>query len=325
MDSIRARISNRIAVVAFAVATVITGAIVISTNASAVSDVSSYSTVQDALGANDISGQKDLTQQGYDNSTSGIAKVFWNWDDTTISGKNTLDGCVLFDSDNDTKANAAMCATVDSRSLKAFNLYTCGDNRPDRCDSPVAPVTVADPTKTKCYGLDRTAVGPFDSADTRVFCDVKLSEIAATGVALLNTCSYPSASPTSDPSDCVLVPGRIPTAMSSSSNSLIPNASVNLSGWTSGGSTTGDNDNVEFALFPPADTTCTGTAVYLESRDVTAAGVQATTNTSTYVITTGGTYRWRIKYYGNDVNLPSMVSCGLVASSIDYSPAPPTP
>jgi hypothetical protein len=107
-------------------------------------DASQYSTQQDDLGANDVPGQKDLTLQGTNTSDLPTAiNVLWNWDDTGVSGGNTLDACTLFDSDSGTgngNADFAFCATVGATSkkdstlvIKAETLYTCGDARNDRC------------------------------------------------------------------------------------------------------------------------------------------------------------------------------------------------
>ena len=83
----------------------------LSTSSAAVNGEPGFGVVDDQNGANDVSGQKDLTQQGFDNASTTKWRIYWKWDDTTISGKNTLDGCALFDSGSDGKVNSAICAT----------------------------------------------------------------------------------------------------------------------------------------------------------------------------------------------------------------------
>ena len=62
--------------------------------------------VIDAGGANDVSGQGDLTQFMFGDGTVG-----WQFDDTARSGNNSSDACALVDTDNDGLANNA-CASV---------------------------------------------------------------------------------------------------------------------------------------------------------------------------------------------------------------------
>src|ERR1043166_1567037 len=67
----------------------------------------------DAQGANDQPGQKDLTQFCIDFGT-GIYDLIdrWDWDDNKLPGGNTADACTLFDTDNDGRANLAVCVTT---------------------------------------------------------------------------------------------------------------------------------------------------------------------------------------------------------------------
>ena len=64
------------------------------------------------------------------------------------------------------------------------------------------------------------------------------------------------------------------------------------------------------------DATCSGASVWSSTVDVVAAGVQTTANT-TVAVSGANTYRWRILYAGNSVNLPSGINCtmGFVVSS----------
>ena len=215
-----------------AVAIAVVSATTLSTSSAAVNGEPGFGVVDDQNGANDVSGQKDLTQQGFDNASTTKWRIYWKWDDTAISGKNTLDGCALFDSGSDGKVNSAICATVGlsggSLVLKAQALYSCGNGRTDRCDNPVVALTRT-PGQTQCYAPSLKA-GPFDASDTMMVCDVLLVDVGGL-TTLVNTCSYSSSSPTSDPSDCVLVPGRITTTLTGS-NVVFPNATITLAGWT---------------------------------------------------------------------------------------------
>jgi hypothetical protein len=165
-----------------------------------------FSFVPDVQGANDVPGQKDLTAQAsaFDGSTFYTA---WKWDDTSWSGKNTGDGCSLFDTDGDGLVNYAVCATVTGKTpaLLSVTTYSCGDGRPDRCTNPTLLLT----DTTSCT-ITNNVAGPFDSSDTQATCNIStiataISVPALGNATLLNTCSYPSQEPNSDPSDCVVV------------------------------------------------------------------------------------------------------------------------
>ena len=181
-------------------------------------DLANYAITVDENGANDVPGQKDLSLQGVnvDNLPTSI-NVMWDWDETSISGGNTLDACSLIDTDGDLNANMALCLTLGGQPLEeqATTLYTCGDTRVDRCTSQIA--VVSSPTSS-CGFEVLTNTDPFlgngksagadKPRDTRAKCTLQLADFpAGTGEAtLINTCSYPSAQPTSAPSDCVLIP-----------------------------------------------------------------------------------------------------------------------
>ena len=108
----------------------------------------------DSAGANDEPGQKDLTQMCIDPVTGQIS---WNWDELSVNGANTLDGCALFDTDNDGFANRALC--VSSTDGVAFTAiaYTCNDSRVDRCagadaGTPASSVCSLAVTPTQPFG-----------------------------------------------------------------------------------------------------------------------------------------------------------------------------
>jgi len=199
----------------FAIVILATGALAGSALASPV-----FTFVPDESGANDVPGQKDLTAQAsaYDGSTFYTA---WKWDDTSWSGKNTGDGCSLFDSDGNGLVDYAVCVTIGGKTpvLLSVTVYSCGDGRPDRCTQPA----LLDTSTSYCT-IAVPVTGPFDGADTQATCNISaistaLSIAALGGSTLLNTCSYPSQEPNSDPSDCVLlVPANTDTTVSTTSS-----------------------------------------------------------------------------------------------------------
>src|SRR5688500_2534772 len=69
--------------------------------------------VNDAQGRDDLPGQKDLNQTCNLGACSvGGRSVTWNFDDTSWTGGNTGDSCVLFDADGNGNADRAVCVTV---------------------------------------------------------------------------------------------------------------------------------------------------------------------------------------------------------------------
>ena len=160
----------------------------------------------DENGANDEPGQKDLTRHSVDTGVpAGQLGVGWSWDETSISGGNTLDGCALFDSNGNARADKAVCVTVGNPfPTVTTTVQNCPDTRVDRCGGETIPAP-----QTTCTvavtATDPFAAGTSSPNDTTASCTVRLSDFGAAGATLINTCSYPSHSG-SDPSDCVLVP-----------------------------------------------------------------------------------------------------------------------
>jgi hypothetical protein len=180
-------------------------------------------TKTDEQGPNDVPGQKDLNSQAVDET--GLPNTLltrWNWDEITTSGANTLDACSLLDSDGDGFANFAVCATTQGQAnnfASTTTLYSCGDTRVDRCASQIAvlPTTNGSSCTTVLSNTDpypgpaAKQKGAAYPNDTQATCTIQLADLAVGGVTindleLINTCSYPSQQPNSDPSDCVLIP-----------------------------------------------------------------------------------------------------------------------
>ncbi len=179
----------------------------------------------DVDGANDEPGQKDVTRTcvGQGDGLPYDVIVSANWDETKLPGNNTADVCTLFDSDDNGLVNLAVCVTLQSSGsingklavLQAVRLFSCGDSKSDRCTNSVL---IAGPYTSQCEVAQKNS-DPFGPAvddgpgddfpdDTEILCGIDLSDFgaaAATGVTLLETCSYPSTVANSDPSDCVFL------------------------------------------------------------------------------------------------------------------------
>ena len=178
--------------------------------------------VKDDQGANDTPAQSDLNAFTRADNVSGKIGVEWVWDDInswTGSGQ-TGDACALFDTDNDGKANSAVCVRItnpngDPNVIAQLDspasplVYTCGDNKTDRCAQPANPAPLAGThcEVEKIPGETFFTAGE-DGADVLAACSIPFAAISATASPnLLNVCSFPSGSPNSNPFDCVVTPG----------------------------------------------------------------------------------------------------------------------
>ena len=304
-----------------------------------------YSIQEDVAGGrNDEPGQKDLTAQGTDTGDLPTEiNVLWNWDETSVGGGNSLDGCTLFDTDLEGEegfglVDFAFCAIVGNESnqnktlvLKSTVLYTCGDDRNDRCTQPIMVVPEADRSAgTTCQLSLNSNTNPFaddfpgDNPDTRIFCTIVLVDVGADTASLINTCSYPSQQPNSDPSDCVVVPGKAsPNVLTTPT--LVPQDSASVSSNTSGGVTFNLYKDGLVAGTTP-DGVCDAGELVFTQTDLTSPF--ATSNSgdpavnSGYSITTDGTYLWKVNYSGDDDNNPAESACGVEQYVVDLTPNP---
>lgn len=163
----------------------------------------------DVEGANDESGQKDLTLmcRTTDNSSPLLTK--WNWDDISWTGNNTGDACNLFDTDGDGDVNYAVCVTIGGSpaEIQSTSRYSCGDNKADRCTNPITSLAVSPDTSCE---ISITNTDPFSAgsnfpSDTQAICSIDLDDVGGSASAkLIDVCSYPSQQPNSDPSDCII-------------------------------------------------------------------------------------------------------------------------
>ena len=98
--------------------------------------------VIDEKGANDLPGQKDLTQFfGFTAPEANSVKIGWSWDEISWSGNNTGDACALFDTDADGMANYAVCVTVTGS--PATQLDTVSNPSPGSTPATTAGSTAA--------------------------------------------------------------------------------------------------------------------------------------------------------------------------------------
>jgi hypothetical protein len=282
--------------------------------------LNTFSPVVDDQGANDAPGQKDLTLQGTNNSdvANGNLWVVWNWDDTQVSGGNTMDACTLFDSDADGNANLAVCLTLvrvggqnPTVAMQSSTpiVYTCGDTRNDRCASQILAVNA----QGSFCELETNVTGAFDGADTQAYCDIKITALGlSSATTLLNTCSYPSQQPNSDPSDCVLIPGAVSSSTGTTPGGtptwhadLTDTATITPSGKTGG--------TVTFKLFAASDATCAGTPIYTAISPVTnsaASTATASSTTGSNSVNIAGVYHWTADYSGISGVNSSSSACG---------------
>ena len=217
--------------------------------------------VNDIQGPSDIPGQKDLTRWCVDFGTPPYELVAkWNWDEIGLSGKNTADACVLFDTNGNGNADIAVCVTWDTNQRQVSGsprFFACGDGRPDNCTNqsqqinqcsnsgsqPIGCMTNADCTggatcqrvffntpgvnftfNTTC-SVANAVDDPFPTDanypnDTAALCFIDLNDFNVTTgtTVLIDTCSYPSSSPTSSASDCVVTKACTTSAECNDSN-----------------------------------------------------------------------------------------------------------
>ena len=173
----------------------------------------------DVEGPNDLPEQQDITRfcQG-----QGPLSLFasWSWDAVFGDGNNTLDACALFDNNGDGDINYSLCVRVipdqqDNYRLVYHStiLYSCGDDKPDRCTNPdvraLSPGTSCTTGQQSNDPFDANVPnGPGDDFpdDTVAACSIDENDVGGFGTVLVNACSYPSGEPNSDPMDCVAFP-----------------------------------------------------------------------------------------------------------------------
>lgn len=169
----------------------------------------------DVDGANDVPGQVDMTQMCRGVGTGNPATFYytWSWDEISGSGSNTLDACGLYDTDSDGDVNFSLCVRLmpdaNQNNRLVYHdmiLYSCGDDKSDRCTQPVNEIP---PSAGTSCSADQQATDPFGPGtaypqDTVAGCTVKPSDVGGAASVLLNVCSFPSGQPNSNPFDCIV-------------------------------------------------------------------------------------------------------------------------
>jgi hypothetical protein len=79
---------------------------------------------------------------------------------------------------------------------------------------------------------------------------------------------------------------------------------------------------IEFALYAPGDTTCTGTPAFTATKTVTAAAT--TYESGNFTPTAAGTYHWTASYSGDFENTPAASSCTEASAATTISSATPS-
>jgi hypothetical protein len=287
----------------------------------------SYSWTLDDAGVNDVPGQKDLTGQ----ATATVNSHFfttWAWDDTAWTGKNTGDACSLFDTNSTKRVDYAVCVTVATRQAteQSTRVYSCTDRSSDRCTGSALIGTETDPqvwcdVQPLNPGLFDGILGYSDSGDTQAACDITTiaTDVPVSSLGsgtLLNSCSYPSQQPNSDPSDCVLTPINADTGTTTqSSGTTTWSATLNDIATLSPSTATG---TVIFKLWTTS--LCNDLAPVWESAPVTVSSGAATTvgagtTSGTHTITQAtvdadGIYYWTTDYTPTGLFNGSSSSCG---------------
>lgn len=265
----------------------------------------------DVGGANEPpDGQTDLTRVGVDTATlPATLGVQWNWDETSLPGSNTGDGCAMFDTDADGRVNYSVCVTAggDPLVLESTTLYSCGDDKVDRCTNP----ELIDPFTTSCT-VNQTATDPFTEGDeypddTTADCSIVMSEVGGASAELVNVCSFPSREPNSNPFDCILALQKVtPTLTTTASESVGLGGSIHdvahLSNTLDGQGT----GTITFHLYGPNDETCAGEPV---SSEVEVDG-DGDYQSNSVAPALPGVYRWVAEYSGDESNNPVVTQCG---------------
>ena len=181
--------------------------------ASATHDSGSFT--EDAQGIDDEPGQKDLTGYAVDETTHltdiGVAFAL---DETSTSGNNSLDACILLDAGDDGLADYSVCySEVFSGANQgvSYIVYSCGNGRADRCTQPLDDITGDGTITPSCTVATDDAIfdevndpDAKDTADDDRVVTCLLSFGLPGSLDLTDVCSYPSGQPNSDPSDCVI-------------------------------------------------------------------------------------------------------------------------
>lgn len=133
---------------------------------------------------------------------------------TSITGANTVDGCWLVDVNQNGTVDRALCFSLNREPVAGNPLqlseslfYTCNDSSATACGGDV----VVTPNPAQCAinravgTADQILTCPADSDDTAVECSIPLVDLgwASGEVVLLSSCTSTSAQPNSSTFDCL--------------------------------------------------------------------------------------------------------------------------
>ena len=152
--------------------------------------------------------QQDITGARIGNQGS----FGWAWDETDLSGNNSIDTCTYFEEPDGTVV--AVCYSVQfdpggsvTSGFPTYDVYDCGttySGAQQKCtgNNPIAAdytVVCQDPAQVPSYFT------PDDQPDLQANCTLYNSPAGtpAIGLPLLNTCTKTSASPSSNSNDCL--------------------------------------------------------------------------------------------------------------------------
>ncbi len=157
------------------------------------------------------SAQADLTQLCFDfDNLPTSYDVTVSFDKVRFTGANTGDACALFDSDGDANGfvDYAICFQVGGNPGtllpgSPFGYQCLSPNSTVACGTASPVVLSLSSCTSATTSDDPFPTGEASPDDTKVSCTIFTSELPSNG-SQVNACSYASASPTSDPKDCLL-------------------------------------------------------------------------------------------------------------------------
>jgi hypothetical protein len=137
-----------------------------------------------------------------------VAYLRFDFDVTGLSGENTADACWLVDVDQNGNVDRALCFSLQNNPLvlQTTQMFTCNDSAAATCGGAAAVASGAVCSRNANLTTERLLNScSGDSADTGVECSVSLSDLGWVSgeISALRACTYNSAQPNSNTSDCM--------------------------------------------------------------------------------------------------------------------------
>jgi hypothetical protein len=128
---------------------------------------------------------------------------------TGLPGANTADACWLVDSNQSGMVDRALCFSLSGNPLvlQQTRFFTCNDSSATTCGGATEVASAAACAINAALGTaEQLLVCAGDTADTGVECSIPLTDLGWTSgqIVLLRGCTYNSAQPNSNPSDCIV-------------------------------------------------------------------------------------------------------------------------